>query len=178
MKRLKKIILPTDLSQNSHRALSYGCWLAAEEHAALLILHVSSFFDAWTACQEDFAWPASDARPWPVDRLLREVTLDLNHFLAPHATELKSLSCAKRVVLGPVPEQIAAVAEEESADLIIMSPKRRRAVRHMIFGGITDKVTRLSPCPVLSITEPKPPIVRPGKMIPALSWPRPRTAAI
>ena len=62
----------------------------------------------------------------------------------------------KRVVLGPVPQQIAAVADEENVDLIIMSPRRQRGLRHWLTGGITDRVTRLSPCPVLSVTEPLP----------------------
>ena len=29
MKRLSKILVPTDLSEKSVRALHYGCWLAA-----------------------------------------------------------------------------------------------------------------------------------------------------
>jgi nucleotide-binding universal stress UspA family protein len=58
--------------------------------------------------------------------------------------------------LGSVPQQIAAVAEEEKADLVIMSPRRDAGLRHWLFGSVTDQVTRLSPCPVLSIAEPLP----------------------
>jgi universal stress protein A len=180
MKRLEKIIIPTDLTESSRRGLSYGCWLAAEEQAGLVILHVASFYDAWAAHSEELAHWRHDLQTWTLDRLLSEATFDLNRFLEPHMPDLKKAAgLVKRVVLGIVPEQIAEVAEEENADLIIMSPRRRRVLRHLIFGAITDKVTRLSPCPVLSVTEPKPEKSRRGRTVPAFSiGPRPRTAEI
>jgi nucleotide-binding universal stress UspA family protein len=104
----------------------------------------------------------------------------MNRFLEPHLADLKKAATAtKRVVLGTVAEQIAAVAEEENADLVIMSPQRRRSLRHFLFGGITDKVTRMSPCPVLSITEPIPSKSWRGKLAPVFfGWPRQRAAHI
>jgi len=37
-----------------------------------------------------------------------------------------------------------------------MSPRRQLDLRHWLTGGITDRVTRFSPCLELSITEPLP----------------------
>jgi hypothetical protein len=31
MKQLEKILIPTDLSEHSRRAVVYGCWLATEQ---------------------------------------------------------------------------------------------------------------------------------------------------
>ena len=47
MKRIRKILVPTDLSEHSRRALSYGCGLAEDEKASLIILHVVSDLNAW-----------------------------------------------------------------------------------------------------------------------------------
>jgi universal stress protein A len=157
MKRIRKILVPTDLSQHSRRALAYGCGLAEDEKASLVILHVASDLDAWELHSEDLAFVGSSRKIWPIDRVLAEAGLDLTRFLEPSLQSLKRIPIAtKRVVLGPVPQQIAAVADEENIDLIIMSPRRQRALRHWLTGGITDRVTRFSPCPVLSITEPLP----------------------
>jgi nucleotide-binding universal stress UspA family protein len=157
MKRLKKILVPTDLSDRSRRALTYGCWLASEESASLVALHVADDLQAWSWYSEDLALSALERQPWPIDRVLSEASLDLTRFIEPHIKALKEPAQAtKRVVIGAVAEQIAAVAEEENADLVIMSPQRRRSLRHFLFGGITDKVTRMSPCPVLSLTQPLP----------------------
>lgn len=178
MKRLKKILVPTDLSEHSRRALSYGCWLAAEERSSLVILHVANELAAWELYSEDLAFLSGNTKPWPLDRVLAEASLDLNLFLEPSLQNLKDAGTAtKRVVLGPVPQQIVAVAEEEKADLVIMSPRRRRGLRHLFVGGVTDRVTRLSPCPVLSITPPLPSVPWRGKSVPLFYlWPRQRSA--
>ena len=157
MKRFNRILIPTDLSEHSRRALSYGCWLAAEENAALIVLHVANDLDAWEFYVDDRPMSGFHGKPWPVDRLLAEKNLDLNNFLEPSMAELKNITSAtKRVALGPVPQQIAAVASENNADLIVMSPRHRRGLRHMFFGSITDTVTRTSPCPVLSLAPVQP----------------------
>jgi len=119
---------------------------------------VASELNAWEFYSEDALYCAMhDAQTWPLDRMLSEATLDLNNFLEPHLAKLNQIPrTTKRVVLGPVLEQIIAVAEDERADLVIMSPRRSRGLRHWLGGGITDRVTRLSPCPVLSVTPPLP----------------------
>jgi universal stress protein A len=167
MKRFKKILVPTDLSEHSRRALNYGCWLAAEEKSSLVILHVANELAAWEFFSEDLVILDSSTKPWPLDRVLAEASLDLNRFLEPSLPNLKNSACATRkVMLGPVAQQIISVAEEENADLIVLSPRRQRGLRHLIFGGVTDRVTRLSPCPVLSITPPAPSAQRRGKFVP------------
>jgi nucleotide-binding universal stress UspA family protein len=78
MKHLHKILVPTDLSEHSRCALTYGCWLAAEENAALVILHVADEFTAWEYYSEDLAFSGLNGKPWPVDRVLEEASLDLS----------------------------------------------------------------------------------------------------
>lgn len=180
MKRLNKILVPTDLSDNSRRALKYGCWLAAEEQAAIVVLHVADELNAWELHCEDLAFVGINQKLWPIDRVLAEASLDLSRFLEPNLESLRKVpSASKRVVLGPIAQQIVAIAEEDKADLIVMSPRRRRGLRHFINGGVTDRVTRLSPCPVLSITAPLPSTPWRGKLTPRLlGWPRQRAAEI
>lgn len=180
MNQLKKILIPTDLSEPSRRALAYGCRLAAENDAALVILHVVKQLNSWELSEEFALHRGLAERTWPLDRLLSEAALDLNNFLEPHLADLKKLvSASKRVLLGNVIEQITTTAEEEKADLIIMSPRRSRGLRHWLGGGITDRVTGLSPCPVLSITQPLPSKPWRGKLVPlSFGWPRQRTADI
>jgi nucleotide-binding universal stress UspA family protein len=180
MKSLNKILVPTDLSEHSRRALAYGCRLAAENNAALVALHVANELNTWELSTEFEIYTGNHSQVWPLDRILSEAALDLNHFLEPHLATLRQIqSATKRVVLGNFPERIAAVAEEEKADLIILSPRRSRGLRHWLGGGISDRVTRLSPCPVLSITEPLPSQPWRGKLAPLFSgWPRQRSAEV
>jgi nucleotide-binding universal stress UspA family protein len=88
-------------------------------------------------------------------------------------------SVTKKIVLGPIVEQIVMVAEDEKADLVVMSPLRYRGLRHLFRGGITDRVSRMSPCPVLSVTPPLPSRAWRGTLRPAfLRWPRQKTATL
>jgi nucleotide-binding universal stress UspA family protein len=180
MKRLHKILVPTDLSENSRRALSYSCWLAAEENAALIVLHVTNDLAAWEFYADEIPLPGSDGKPWPLDRVLAEKSLELSRFLEPSMADLKRTPTAtKRVTLGAVPEQIAAVAEEIHADLIVMSPRRRRGFRHALFGSVTDTVTRTSPCPVLSLAPVRPSKPWRGEHVPLFfAWARRTTLNI
>lgn len=179
MKRLSKILVPTDLSENSRRAVNYGCWLAAEDKAAIVILHVTNELNAWELNCEDFALIGANQKVWPIDRVLAEATLDLNRFLESHLEGLKKALCVtKRVLLGSVAQQIVSVAEEEKADLIVLSPNRRRGLRHFLAGSVSDRVTRLSPCPVLSITAPLPSRTWRGRLGPVFNWARQRPAAV
>jgi len=180
MKGLRKILIPTDLSENSRRALLYGCRLAYEDKASLVILHVANELSAWEYYSEDLAFIQLGAKPWPADRVLAEASLDLTRFLEPSLPSLKNTASAtKRVVLGPVAQQIAAVAEEEDADLVILSPRRHGGFRHLLFGAVTDQVTRSSPCPVLSITPPLPSKSWRHKWAPVLfGWQRQRVANV
>src|SRR5437762_13995577 len=47
MKGLRKILIPTDLSENSRRALVYGCRLACGDKSSLLILRVANGLSDW-----------------------------------------------------------------------------------------------------------------------------------
>jgi len=180
MKRLSKILVPTDLSEHSRRALSHGCALSAEDGAALLILHVANEMNAWEYYSDDRPFAGFHGDKWPADRILSEASLNLTRFLESNMNELKTVANAtKRVVLGAVASQIAALAEKEKVDLIVMSPRRQRPLRYRFFGSVTDTVTRISPCPVLSITAPLPSRPWRGKLVPWFrSEPRRRIVSI
>jgi universal stress protein A len=180
MKRFNKILVPTDLSEKSLRALHYGSGLAAENQAAMMILHVANDLNAWELYSEDLAFIELNSKPWPIDRVLAEASLDLVRFLEPQLQRLKKVPIVtRRVVLGSVAKQIVAVAEQENTDLIVMAPCRHRGLRHFLNGGITDRVTRLSPCPVLSITAPQPSNPSRGKWMPLLfGWPPQSEASV
>jgi nucleotide-binding universal stress UspA family protein len=152
--------------------------LATEQKTSLVILYVVSDTNVWQLSSEFELYADYNRDVWPLDRILAEATLDLNHFLEPNLANLKSVHCVtKRVLLGAVAQQIVSVAEEENADLVIMSPRRSRRLRHWISGGVTNQVTRKSPCPVLSITPPLPSQPWRRKLVPFFfGWPR-QTAA-
>jgi nucleotide-binding universal stress UspA family protein len=180
MKHLKKILAATDLSDTSRRGLLYACSLAAEEKAAVIVLHIADEFAAWEYYSEEFVFLDRAGKTWPGDRVLAEANLDLNHFLDQHLEILKPIPLVtKRVVFGPVARRIVTIAAEEQADLIVLSPRRHYGLHRLFAGSITTAVTRLSPCPVLVVTSPLPSRLWRGRLLPnGFGWPRQRATAI
>ena len=180
MKYISRILVPTDLSDTSRHGIIYGCGLAEEQKASVIVLHVANEFDAWEAFSEDYGFDPTTGKRWPADRIISEAVLDLNRFLEPHLERVQSLPLViKRVVLGSVAQEIARVAHDEKADLVILSPRRQRGLRHWLTGGITDRVTRISPCPVLSVASPLASHAWRGRLISAnFNWPRPMAKSL
>lgn len=176
MKPLEKIIVPTDLSEGSRRAIEYAAWLAAENQGQVLIMHVANEFAAWELHDDLFGY----SQTWPLDRVLTEAAIELNRFLDCHSALLSRIPrLNKRLVFGSVPEQIVAIAAEENADLVVLSPRRQRGWQSLFTVGITEKVTRMSPCPVLSIVPLLPSQQWRGKLSAiSFGWSRPSVETV
>jgi hypothetical protein len=60
MKQLETILISTDLSEYSRRALVYGCWLATKEKtSSLIILHVANELHAWEFYSDELSFVQS-----------------------------------------------------------------------------------------------------------------------
>jgi len=58
------------------------------------------------------------------------------------------------VVQGTPAEEIAAAAEQEEADVIVIATHGWTGWRRFVFGSVAEKVVRLARCPVLTIPAP------------------------
>jgi nucleotide-binding universal stress UspA family protein len=178
--RLENILLPTDLSQRSKRALRFALSLATEYRATITVIHVANESDSWELYCDDLGFMLPVERAWPSDRLMAEASLELSNFLEPHSATLKILPAIyKRVVFGSIVDGIVNSAKELQADLIVMSPRRLRGIKRLLTTSITGRVMRLSPCPVLSVIDPLPSRPWQGKLRSRLfGWPLPSFANV
>jgi len=55
------------------------------------------------------------------------------------------------VAVGPPADTIVRVAQKRDADLIVMGTHKRTGRRHVLLGGVAEKVVRLAACPVLTV---------------------------
>jgi nucleotide-binding universal stress UspA family protein len=166
MEKTKKILVPTDLSENSSAALRFAFSLGAGNRLEIMVLHVARGFASWPMPDELY-FLSPQFLQWEADRAMVEASLDLSRFLEVQRDELPEISIVRRkVVLGPIAEKILDVACQESMDLIVMSPKPHGAFHRLLSRSITDRITREAPCPVLSVCPPQTQRPEPGAMIP------------
>jgi nucleotide-binding universal stress UspA family protein len=141
----RRIVCPVDFSAASLAALRHALKLAEESAAEITVVHVVE----WLAEEEPGAKIAGfdvpefrrylekDAR----ERLSRLVPADARDWCEP-----------REEVLGGRPwREILRLADERSADLVVMGVRGRNAIDLALFGSTTHHVVRGARCPVLVV---------------------------
>lgn len=157
MLSFRTIVVPTDFSDHSLRALSYALGLAEKFGATVKILYVNE-----PGIQvSDMAWVGVDERSLESEHA-RRARENLEHILAEQIPA--GVSAETEVRSGNAVEEIIAYAGETGADLIVMATHGRTGLSHMLMGSTAEQVIRKSPCPVLTLKHPMqiaPPAGRP-----------------
>ncbi len=144
--RLKKILVPTDFSDCSVKALNYALAFAKHSQAEILLLHVV----------EPIAYPVY-GQEIPADWTAIQTDL-----LDASRDHLREFSRTKAAEYGPVKQilcensacdGIIETARTEAVDLIIISTHGRTGLRHALLGSTAERVVRHAPCPVLTVRE-------------------------
>jgi type II secretory ATPase GspE/PulE/Tfp pilus assembly ATPase PilB-like protein/nucleotide-binding universal stress UspA family protein len=136
MASLTRILVPTDFSEISTRALAYALDLAAGLKSELHLLHVVT---------EHMATPPS-AR----DReRLRDIWQKLD--LLPRPGQSRDLTVIREVRHGVPAERIVHYAEEHKVGLIVMGTHGRSGLAHLVMGSVAESVLHQAPCPVLAV---------------------------
>ncbi len=145
--KINKILAPTDLSRLSRAAVRYAVELGLEQGAEIVVYNVITEESEWFDRDDDLN---------PVKALVPTQQKRLADFVKDACAEFVAKPKLKEVVEVGVPyRDIVRKAEEENADLIVMSTHGRTGLEQVMLGSVTAKVVARAPCPVLSI--------RPGK---------------
>jgi nucleotide-binding universal stress UspA family protein len=142
--KLGKILVPTDLSENSFTAINYSAKLAKLTGAHLTLFHVFQIPDYVTspnislssrAAQPDIA--AAQCRA--LDRLqsLREVVT------------ASGLDADVGMRTGVPYQEIIGEAEKVSPDLIVVGTQGATGISRYLLGSTAERILRHSSCPVL-----------------------------
>jgi nucleotide-binding universal stress UspA family protein len=146
---LRRILVPTDFSKHSQRALTYAAALAEKFGAEIFLLHVVQDFavflpDTVTASPPPLPPPdqVNSAVREALERTVRE-------------GNLKHLRVHTEAREGTPYHEIVTYAGENDIDLIIMGTHGRTGLAHLLLGSVTERVVRRSPCPVLTVRDPE-----------------------
>jgi len=139
----RHIICSVDGSELSEIGLKHAAYLCKSTGAKLSILHV---VEKWYRAAD----MATSSPEW---QKIHEDWLNKGReLLEAAANTAREAGVANlRTVLrdGDASHEIVALAVEENADVIIMATHRYSPIGKIFAGGVTDKVSRHSPCPVL-----------------------------
>ncbi len=140
--KIRRILYPTDFSENAAAAWPYALQMAEQLGAEVLLLHVAP---GPYPAPETFLTAEQWREVFAAQRKEAEAQLKT---LASTAPEVR----AQILVTRGVPFlEIVRVAAERKADLIVMGTHGRTGLAHALMGSVAEKVVRMAACPVLTV---------------------------
>ena len=141
----KKILCPTDFSEPACKAIKAAGELAEKFSSELILMHVVG---PVPVLETPTGLAGFDVAAYQQE-LSASADASLKSRLEKHIPE--SVNARTLVVHGEAAHEIVRVANEDSADLIVVSTHGESGWRRRIFGSVPEKVIRMANCPVLTI---------------------------
>lgn len=151
MVKLKKILCPSDFSENAQYALQYAIHLMSkDDEATLYLIHVvdNRVFD--------YNGPIYEQEPYITKVALDQASREQleKKLLAVVPEEIQNR--VETIISFGIPFlEIIMAARNKNIDLIVIGTHGRTGIAHMLIGSVAEKVVRKAPCPVLSVKSKK-----------------------
>ncbi len=146
MRPIRRILAPTDFSEDAERAWPYVTKLARDFGAELHLLHVAS--PPPQLHTEEFVYERRDL----AEKRRAEAQAFLER-LVESAEELGVIS-QWHLRTGFAPDEILGYARQDAIDLIVMASHGRTGLAHALLGSVAETVVRRAPCPVFIVRHP------------------------
>lgn len=129
---MKKILVATDFSERSDRAIRRGVLLAKQFNAAISLVH---------AVDDDLPPRVIDADRGAATALIDEQARSLR--------EVDDVDCDGMVVLGDPFEGLTKASDAIAPDLLVVGPHRRQTLKDVFVGTTAERTIRATRRPVL-----------------------------
>ena len=153
----KEILVPIDFSPHSRAALTKAVSLARDFGATLDLLHII----------EEPLHPAFyNTGVFSIYDLQPDIELRAEQHLRQLYDEVgaEDIEARFHVKPGHAAREIVAFANDRRTDLIVTSTHGLTGLEHLLIGSVAEKVTRMAPCPVLTVKPVDFDVVRPTDM--------------
>ena len=136
----ERILVPTDFSETSQRALGYAKAIARQDHSQLLLVHVSPPMNLITP--PEAAW---------IDE--SEIQSAEEERLEQSGAELRSEGFRARTIslTGALYDELLSAVRQNEVDLIVLGTHGRKGYERLLLGSDAEAVLRQAGCPVLLV---------------------------
>ncbi|MBC7815921.1 MAG: universal stress protein [Planctomycetaceae bacterium] len=144
----KRILVPTDFSENSEVAGKYARAMAEAFHADLHLMHV---------LEEPYVTAVDPASFVPAPSFYEEIETETRARLVRLLADWEPLQPHVEIVSsrGSPFVEILRYAKEHGIDLIVLGTHGRGPIAHMLMGSVAETIVRKAPCPVLTVRHPQ-----------------------
>lgn len=139
---MKKILVPTDFSENAYNALNFAIAFANEFGSEISLIHTFKLYSSTGMFISVESYMEEDARK-DLAEMIRETRPKLK----------KGATIKHKLYRGDAAPVIASVADQEKYDLIIMGTQGASGLKEVFTGSTTNGVIKASHTPLLMIPE-------------------------
>lgn len=143
----KKILVPTDFSEHSDKALGKALDIPKEEGSEILLFHV--IHTDFQTCVVDYCFTEYEIKSIK-DRMFKAATENMQKGLDKFPLS-KEIKVSTEVRNGVPYEEILKYQEEKGVDLIVISSHGRSAIKTYFMGNVTSRVLKGAKCEVLLV---------------------------
>ncbi|GAB4313100.1 MAG: universal stress protein [Methanobacteriaceae archaeon] len=145
----KRILLPTDGSENAQRAGEHALSIADTYNADIIVLYVVDTYYVQSLALPNF-------REDLVLELREEGKRAVKEFLAQLEEsqcngQCKTINFKTQIRDGKPHQVILDTINNEDIDLVVMGAAGRHGLDKVILGSVTERVIREAPCPVMVV---------------------------
>jgi nucleotide-binding universal stress UspA family protein len=144
---LKKILVATDFSRLSDRAMDYALSFARRYEASVVAAHIISpalYASPSTATM----FEALDPLPY-LDGVRRELTRRLEE-ICQNAADT-GVKCHPVLVEGGISEELKRLVEDREIDLLVLGTNGAERWNRLVMGSVAESLVHNAKCPVLTV---------------------------
>lgn len=152
---MKKILVPTDFSEQAYHAMDLACQIAQQTGAELAVLHVIDHTGLYDISAAGSAYPImGNPSSLGMDQTFLEsihknVEENCTKFIK--SFESYNLNIVKKIMVGNAFLFITDEIKENQTDLVVMGSKGSSGLEEVLIGSNTEKIVRNSRCSVLTV---------------------------
>ena len=137
---LKKILVATDGSEDAALAVRAAIDLSNKTDAELHVVHT------WRNLQPATLPAVATDEYW---RARKQYEQEAGELLEEQAERLRNAGAGLHLREGRPADEIATLAEELEADLVVVGSRGVGTVKRLVMGSVSEAIVHLAPCPVL-----------------------------
>lgn len=146
-----KILLPTDGSKNSERAIAHALTIAEFEDAEIVVLNVVDSVYLTGLPEEDLITKSEMILEEESKRVTSRVEEIIKKLEEEKGSKSKEIKVSTKTIEGNAADVILKVSENEDIDLIVIASSGKHMLDRFLLGSVTEKTVRHTKVPILVI---------------------------
>ncbi len=146
-----KILLPTDGSKNSEKAIIHAVELANRHDAEIIIVNVVDSVYLTTLPDEELINESEEVLDVESQTVLDNVTKIIKDYCSKYNFDFSNVKLTPLTVEGSAADAILKVSEEQDVDIIVIASSGKHRLDRFILGSVTEKIVQNATIPILVI---------------------------